>query len=59
MVRCDTWKYVFYGGTGGRTLFDLSSDPGETRNRAGDPAVRGAEQALHERLLAWHPALGR
>ena len=37
-------------------LYDLVNDPGETRNLIGDPAYRGDEIELKERLLAWYMA---
>lgn len=34
-------------------LYDLAADPGETVNRAGDPAYAAVETDLRARLLAW------
>jgi choline-sulfatase len=56
MVRQGDWKLTFYAGTGERTLFDLATDPGEVRNRAGEPACREVEERLWRRLLEWQPA---
>jgi choline-sulfatase len=35
-------------------LYDLRDDPGETRNRHGDPACADVQRALETRLLDWY-----
>lgn len=44
MVRKNQWKYMTFGQEAEEVLFDLGSDPDETRNLAKDPA--------HSRTLA-------
>jgi arylsulfatase len=39
MVRGGDWKYIWLANGGRELLFDLRSDPDETRNRAGDPGA--------------------
>ncbi len=55
MVRADDWKLIYYHGYPPQ-LFDLASDPHETRDLAQDPAF----QAIRARLLGlvmanWDP----
>jgi arylsulfatase A-like enzyme len=52
MIRDDRWKLIQYqaGGTRNTQLFDLKSDPEETRNLADDPAAAAERQRL-ERLM--------
>ena len=45
MVRLGRHKYIYVHGHGSQ-LFDLEDDPGEWRNRSGDPALRDVEEAL-------------
>jgi arylsulfatase len=53
MIRSRTHKLVHFSG--GRTgqLFDLETDPGETRNRWGDPAYAEVQAQLTADLLDW------
>jgi arylsulfatase A-like enzyme len=53
VVRTEKFKYVHFGGGLPPVLFDLTDDPDETRNVAGDPAYRSARLDMAERLLAW------
>ncbi|MCY1126814.1 choline-sulfatase [Frigidibacter sp. RF13] len=46
MVRLGDWKYI-YCHRSAPQLFNLAEDPGEWRNRAGDPAVAGIEAELN------------
>jgi arylsulfatase A-like enzyme len=48
-VRTERDKYVYYA-TGERELYDLSADPYEMQNRAGDPAYAARLAELHARL---------
>lgn len=50
MVRQGSWKYMYYVGFEPE-LYDLSTDPHERRNRAGDPACAQAQARLHAALL--------
>ncbi|NLF40983.1 sulfatase-like hydrolase/transferase [bacterium] len=52
-VRTRTRKYVWYAH-GEEELYDLANDPGETVNRADDPAYAADKQLLKLRLLEWH-----
>lgn len=47
MVRQGDWKYIYVQDAPPQ-LFHLVEDPGEWRNRAGDPAASGIERQLHE-----------
>jgi len=51
MCRTQDYKYIRRVYTGHAELFDLRADPGETRNRAGDPALAAVEAALANRML--------
>ena len=53
VLRTETLKYVHVGGGLPPVLFDLREDPAETRNVAEDPARRGAQLEMAERLLDW------
>ena len=52
MVRTKRWKFNYYPD-GDAELYDLASDPGETRNRHGQAEFHQVEQALKDRLLKW------
>jgi len=47
MVVRGRWKLVHYHGWEVPQLFDLGDDPGETRDRASDPALRSTREMLH------------
>ncbi|WP_127902912.1 sulfatase family protein [Solirhodobacter olei] len=53
MVRDAEWKAVFIHGAEDGQLFDLTADPGETRNLWGDPASRGTRDRLARAYLQW------
>lgn len=53
VIRTDTHKYVHFGGGMPPVLFDLTQDPGETRNVANDPAHAGIRLEMAERMLEW------
>jgi len=53
MVRTRRHKYIYNQGTTCE-LYDHQADPGETRNRIDDPALRKTRADLHGRLLAWY-----
>lgn len=55
MIRRGSWKYVYYDGYPDE-LFDLSSDPRETRNLAEAPECQGIRRDLRNRLMTdWDP----
>ncbi len=55
MIRCGRWKLVYYHGYPPQ-LFDLDSDPDESRDLAGDPAQAEIRETLLGRVLAdWDP----
>ena len=51
MLRTADAKYLRYEPQGSEVLYDLSADPGERVNVAGDPAYAGRLAALRERML--------
>jgi choline-sulfatase len=51
MVRQGPYKYIYIHGYD-RQLFDLTADPDEWHNVAGQPALRAVEDTLHRRILA-------
>lgn len=53
VLRTDRWKYVHFGGGLPPLLYDLSEDPQELVDRAGDASLRGTRLDCAERLLAW------
>ena len=55
MIRSGRFKLVHYDGLP-TTLFDLESDPDETRDLAGDPAYEHVVRELEDKVLAgWDP----
>jgi arylsulfatase A-like enzyme len=52
ILRTSEHKYVHMSGLP-PILYDLREDPGETRNRAGDPAMRGVQLCLLEQMMTW------
>ena len=52
MVRLGDWKLTF-DMQGHGELYDLAHDPGELRDRFGDPACREIRLMLVEELLRW------
>jgi arylsulfatase A-like enzyme len=57
-IRTDRWKYVELG-TGERELYDLTADPYELQNRAGDPAYSDVQNDLATRLAVLRTAAPR
>ena len=54
MIRSNRYKYCrFAGGDGGEFLVDLSSDPGELRNLAADPAYQNLLQEHRRTMTDW------
>jgi arylsulfatase A-like enzyme len=53
MLRTHQYKYVrrLYESD---ELYDLGSDPGETRNRITDPTLAGVLAGLKEQMLTWY-----
>jgi uncharacterized sulfatase len=59
MVRTARHKLVRYLGTSFQDeLYDLSEDPGETRNLYRSPGARAVREDLEVRLAAWRQGLG-
>ena len=60
MAKDDRWKLIEYSVQGQRhtQLFDLASDPWETKNLAGEQAQAPILRRLRERLAAWQAAHG-
>jgi len=52
MIRGDGWKYAVYSD-GEEFLYDLTKDPGETRNLAGEPARQNRKRDLRRELRVW------
>jgi len=44
---------AFSHGEPGEALYDLETDPGETKNRINDPALRAVAHECRGRLVAW------
>ena len=62
MVRGKGWKYSLYPD-GEEFLYNLTDDPGETINLAGDPNFSNRKRELKEEIEAWlrrtdYPSLG-
>jgi arylsulfatase A-like enzyme len=53
MVRTDRWKYIHRYPYGPHELYDLTEDPGETRNLAGSPEHADRTADLRGRLESW------
>lgn len=53
MVRTKRFKYI-ENHSDIPELYDLEADPGETRNRSADPALKHVRAELVERLRAWY-----
>jgi len=51
ILREARWKYVHFGGGVAPMLFDLETDPGETRDLAPDPARGGDVSRMARRLI--------
>ncbi|MEA2625334.1 MAG: hypothetical protein QOD06_1379 [Candidatus Binatota bacterium] len=49
-IRTSRWKYVEWGSTGERELYDVASDPYETRNLAREPRLATEIASLRPRL---------
>jgi len=55
-IRTRRWKLNWYD-RGNQELYDLASDPYETRNRAGEAALSQIQSDLEKRLNAWRKPL--
>lgn len=53
MIRTDRWKLIHYPLVGKYQLFDLSADPNELENLAGDPQHAQLLDRLRAKLEAW------
>ncbi len=51
-VRGQGWKYIRYPD-GQESLYDLTADPEETRNRANDPECASRKHEMAEALGTW------
>ncbi len=57
-IRTRRWKLNWYD-RGHEELYDLATDPYETRNRAGEAELKEVQAGLEKRLSAWRkPLLG-
>jgi arylsulfatase A-like enzyme len=52
LIRTQDWKYSYHS-RGDSQLYNLSKDPGETRNLIDEPAARSAKLQLHAALVEW------
>ncbi|MBM4363071.1 MAG: sulfatase-like hydrolase/transferase, partial [Deltaproteobacteria bacterium] len=52
MVRRGQHKLLHHAATGEEVLFDLAEDPGELRDRSGDPSLAGVRSELRHALRA-------
>jgi arylsulfatase A-like enzyme len=52
MIRGEGWKYVLYAD-GEEYLYDLTKDPGETRNLAGERSVLARKRDLNGQIRKW------
>ena len=58
MVRDGEWKYnLWINDT--PELYNLRTDPAESRNLARDPAHAATATRLRQQLLAWHPSIAQ
>ncbi len=57
-VRDDRWKLIRYPRVDHVQLFDLQSDPHETRNLAQDVSQRGRVEAMTELMRSWQAKVG-
>jgi len=57
MIRTPKHKYVTYYGDPVEQLFDMESDPGETRNLAGESRYAGILEDHHKLLRDWESQL--
>ena len=58
MIRTDKYKLVrHYNCYGMDELYDLTKDPGETRNLYGNMMVRKTRDELLERLVSWQKSI--
>ena len=53
MIRTGNFKYSVYRRNNIRELFDLSKDPGETKNLAKKPAYKAKRRELEQQLKTW------
>jgi arylsulfatase A-like enzyme len=53
MARTAEWKLVYTPGRELQELYDLGADPGELRNRYGDPTLAPVAETLRMRLQDW------
>ena len=57
MIRSDRYKYVTYEGDPVEQLFDVRTDPGETRNLAGESKLAGVVEDHRKMLRDWQASL--
>lgn len=59
MIRTERYKYVLYSwGANRELLYDLETDPGETRNLAGEPDHQPVLDDHRRRMLDWCGEVG-
>ena len=54
MIRSREWKYIHRYPYGPHELYNLSQDPGETRNLAGLPEYAPVQAHLLDQLQQWY-----
>ncbi|WP_228499578.1 sulfatase-like hydrolase/transferase [Thermogemmata fonticola] len=57
-VRDERWKLIVYPPINHRELFDLKTDPGETRNLAAEPGFAAEVERLTTLLTDWQRKVG-
>lgn len=58
MIRDDRYKFVYHPVGSCHELYDLQEDPGELRNRVGDPSLAEVRKRLMARLWEEMDAIG-
>jgi hypothetical protein len=53
MARTPEWKLIYTPGREIQELYNLVEDPGELRNRYGEPALQSIAAGLRARLHDW------
>lgn len=57
MLRTKDYKYITYAGDPVDMLFNMKTDPGETRNLAGDTAYAAVLSDIRKTLTDWEAHL--
>ncbi|HEV2124847.1 MAG TPA: sulfatase-like hydrolase/transferase [Chloroflexota bacterium] len=53
MARTSEWKLIYTPGRDIQELYHVASDPGELRNRYGEPALQSVVDTLRARIQDW------